>query len=119
MNHYTTRIKIFDITKGFAIFLVLWGHCIQHLQNDEYDLNDNILFNIIYSFHMPLFMIVSGYFANSVLKYSIKDLLIKKIGQLILPTIPFGLLFCIIYKFLFNNSWGGGNSLFYKLLLVL
>lgn len=56
---------------------------------------------------MPLFMIVSGYFANSVLKYSIKDLLIKKIGQLILPAIPFGLLFCIIYKFLFNNSWGG------------
>ena len=47
------RIDYFDIAKGIGIILMILGH--MSLQN-EY------LKNFIYSFHMPLFFIISGYF---------------------------------------------------------
>lgn len=47
------RDHTIDIAKGFAILLMLIGHCssINHC-----------LFKLIFSFHMPLFFILSGYF---------------------------------------------------------
>ncbi|ROT03695.1 hypothetical protein ED388_12660 [Muribaculaceae bacterium Isolate-007 (NCI)] len=45
-----------DCLKGFAIFLVVLGHVVQN-----YNLMDSWIFRIIYSFHMPLFMFMSGY----------------------------------------------------------
>lgn len=54
-----------DYVKGIAILLVLVGHCIQYgsgasfLENGEYW--NNIVMKVIYSFHMPLFVAVSGY----------------------------------------------------------
>ncbi len=51
------RDERYDIAKGVAIILVVVGHSIQfHLS--EFD--DNPVFRAIYSFHMPLFMAVSG-----------------------------------------------------------
>lgn len=46
-----------DSLKFFLIFLVLVGHCL--------DINlglhsNNVLFRFIYSFHMPVFVILSG-----------------------------------------------------------
>lgn len=55
-----TREKHIDIIKGIAIFLVLWGHCIQSIAGDE-GFFSNWVIRIIYSFHMPLFMVMSGY----------------------------------------------------------
>jgi fucose 4-O-acetylase-like acetyltransferase len=61
-----TRDLSFDFIKGFLIFLVCWGHIIQftigegHLQNET--------FMLIYSFHMPLFIMISGYFACKSIK---------------------------------------------------
>lgn len=46
------RILYIDILKLFTIFLVIWGHAIMHFQPD-YD--KSIVFQFIYSFHMPLF----------------------------------------------------------------
>jgi fucose 4-O-acetylase-like acetyltransferase len=49
-----------DMIKGGAIMLVILGHAIQcHVA--QFD--NNLLFRVIYSFHMPLFMILSGWFA--------------------------------------------------------
>ena len=47
--------------KGISIILVLWGHCIQYLSVESFDFFDDSAFKIIYSFHMPLFMLLSGY----------------------------------------------------------
>lgn len=51
------RNQQLDIVKGFAIVLVVLGHAIQYTYRDF----DNLfVFRLIYSFHMPLFMFVSG-----------------------------------------------------------
>lgn len=49
-----------DAIKGGAILLVVLGHAIQSKVSG---FENNLLFRIIYSFHMPLFMILSGWFA--------------------------------------------------------
>ncbi|MDB5159086.1 MAG: hypothetical protein JWR50_3793 [Mucilaginibacter sp.] len=83
----TQRLIYIDQLKGIAIFLVVAGHFIQY---NTIDPVHNSLFAIIYSFHMPLFMFLSGYIAyktitenifNSYLKF------IKKKGITIL--LPF------------------------------
>lgn len=54
------RMPQFDVLKLFAIYLVIWGHCIQYLIS-RYPPEEPMWY-FIYSFHMPLFMIVSGFF---------------------------------------------------------
>lgn len=54
------RDSSIDIIKGIAIFFVLWGHSIQCIAGDE-GFFSNWMIKFIYSFHMPLFMMISGY----------------------------------------------------------
>lgn len=86
------RIVYFDFIKGIAISLVILGHCIQYGSGQEYLQGglffQNVLFRFIYSFHMPLFMIVSGYFFGvSLKKYTLKEIIAKKVRQLLIPVI--------------------------------
>ena len=50
----------FDIAKGIAIFLVVWGHVLQ--QGIPAAVEEHYIFKTIYAFHMPLFAVISGYF---------------------------------------------------------
>lgn len=54
-----------DIIKGIAIILVVMGHCIQYGSGNDYYTSalffEENIFKFIYSFHMPLFMLISGY----------------------------------------------------------
>lgn len=54
-----------DLLKGFAIILVVLGHCIQEGSGASFSGQSlyfqDRLYQLIYSFHMPLFMMVSGY----------------------------------------------------------
>ena len=85
-----------DALKLFAIFMVLWGHSIQHfLSSYGYE---NPLFRVIYSFHMPLFMVLVGYFGTTSLNLSFKELILKKGRQLLLPTIMFGAVFVLFVE---------------------
>ena len=74
------RLEFIDALKGFAIFLVIWGHVIMQL-----GAYPNFIYSIIYSFHMPLFFILSGFFFKSSLKLTLKDFLFKKSFQLLYP----------------------------------
>ena len=77
-----------DIVKGVAVFLMLWGHCIQCCSNKEFDFYTNGLFKFIYSFHMPLFMLVSGYlFFYSCEKRTLSELLTRRTHSLLQPII--------------------------------
>lgn len=57
--------KYIDFIKGIAIFLVLFGHAIQYGSGNVFiakDLAwDDCVMKTIYSFHMPLFIAISGY----------------------------------------------------------
>ena len=106
------RIIFFDILKLFAIFCVCFGHCIQHLITVNPP--ENNVFRFIYSFHMPLFMCIVGYFMfNKNNNIDVKSSISKKFRQLILPAISFWLLFSIIRGFpqglmffnAFSNYW--------------
>ena len=70
------RLVQFDAVKLFAIYMVILGHCIQHLLSSDY--LDEPGYIMIYSFHMPLFMMISGYFASSGLKRGLVSSVVTK-----------------------------------------
>lgn len=80
----------FDIVKGIAIYLVVLGHCMQYIGHTS--MSDNALHSWIYSFHMPLFFMVSGFFAASSWKLDALEFLRKKCIGLLLPCITLGIL---------------------------
>ncbi len=59
------REKLPDILRGFAIIMVVLGHCIQEGSGADFKAQSlyfsDKLYQFIYCFHMPLFMMVSGY----------------------------------------------------------
>lgn len=55
------RIEYIDILKGIAMLSVIVGHYF----------NNGIIGTLIWSFHMPLFVIISGYFFQ---QKNIKDI---------------------------------------------
>ncbi len=72
------RNENIDCIKGIAIIFVIIGHGISFFSsNDDALYVWRIAYNIIYSFHMPVFFIVSGYLAVQ------KDYKIVKIGTFI------------------------------------
>lgn len=110
-------VNFLNIVKGLAIFLMIWGHCIQYCIPSGVDFFENVAFKIIYSFHMPLFMLVSGYlFYFSFQKRDCKELL-KHRSQGLIYGIIFGNIFiwfttiCVLHLFrgdfsiLLNGSW--------------
>ncbi len=56
------RNYYFDNLKVILIFLVVLGHLIEPLITEEFY---RTIYIIIYSFHMPLFIFVTGYFAKA------------------------------------------------------
>ncbi|WP_353784551.1 acyltransferase family protein [Clostridium sp.] len=53
------------------MFLVVWCHVIEGIDTDGFW--QNSVHHVIYSFHMPLFMLLSGYFSYSSLNKNWKD----------------------------------------------
>lgn len=52
----TKRLEYIDALRGWAIFLVVFGHV---LENSGY--HSSHLFSFVYSFHMHIFMVISGF----------------------------------------------------------
>lgn len=55
-----TRLVWVDSLKGGLMLLVVMGHAIQYCMNDG-ECESNYWCNLIYSFHMPAFMALSGF----------------------------------------------------------
>lgn len=53
----------FDALKGLLILLVVYGHFFTH--DATHGVISESLANFIYSFHMPLFVFISGYFSHN------------------------------------------------------
>ena len=88
----SNRIVYLDVVK----FLAIWMVCIGH----SYFLVDmskaSILYNWIYSFHMPLFMMLCGYFSLKSYDKALVPFLKQKTIQLLLPTVTISILTIIV-----------------------
>ncbi|MEG0826002.1 MAG: acyltransferase family protein [Bacilli bacterium] len=99
------RSKTIDCLKGLVIILMIIGHAIQYGSGNDFITNefffDNILFKFIYGFHMPIFMLISGYlFYYSAKGKNKKEIIIKKLKQLLIPILSWSI---VIY--LFNSHF--------------
>ena len=103
-----------NTVKGIAIVLMIWGHCIQSVCDEGYNFYLNPVFMTIYSFHMPLFMLVSGYlFFYSYQKRDLKTLLVHKTQGLLQPIVFASMLNIILEKFptlLLHGTFQIGNG---------
>lgn len=102
----------FDYIKGVLIFLVVLGHVVTYIPYST--IADNWLFVFIYSFHMPLFVFISGYFFESEKYTEIKFLVLKKARRLLLPHLTYSfILLLIVFLFYpyFNHVIYDGNIL--------
>ena len=99
MSEKHMRNKNIDALKGFGIFLVVVGHICTEMQG---------LVHWIYSFHMPLFFMISGFLdegKNGDLR--IKDYILKKMNSLLYPYIPFSFIFLLgsVASLLPSGKW--------------
>lgn len=84
-----TRNITIDIAKGLGIFCVVWGH--SSLEIGHY---------MIYMFHMPLFIFLSGYFHKT---KCITDLVKAKTKSLLIPYFFFFVINTIIDLLVFDD----------------
>lgn len=99
----TQRIAYWDVAKCVAIFCVVWGHYILNMtSNSTYWLDDS-LSKFIYSFHVPLFMLISGYFAYKSFSKPFLPTIHHKFKQLIFPTISWALVFYVLSIIVHNQ----------------
>ena len=93
------RDYYFDNAKFILIFFVVFGHLLRSFIEDS-EMIYNI-YKVIYSFHMPAFILVTGFFARG---FNKKGYVLKIAKKLILPYIIFQLIYSIFYYFLYNKS---------------
>ena len=56
------RVKFWDNIKGILIVLVVFGHFLYEFRSN---LTLELVTKVIYLFHMPAFVFLSGYFSKS------------------------------------------------------
>ncbi|WP_428908834.1 acyltransferase family protein [Niallia sp. Krafla_26] len=92
------RDYFFDNAKFILIFLVVFGHFLRTFIHD----NELIysLYKVIYTFHMPAFILISGYFAKGFKK---KGYIKKTAKKLIIPYLLFQTIYSFFYYFLYQK----------------
>ena len=85
------RNKNIDYLKGFLLFLVVWGHSYR---------GETGFFWLIFRFHMPLFLMISGYLFNNNRKFS--DFIKHKFYSILVPYTIYFLLSYIAAMVLFD-----------------
>lgn len=88
-----SRLIHFDVLKGIAILLVIWGH-VYNFGIGEY--RDNMIYILLNALHMPLFIMLSGFFFTKPLNLSTSGILSfwrDKVIRLLLPLLLLPLLF--------------------------
>lgn len=101
-NHYFHEV---DVVKGITILLVILGHCFCTTPINLFE-ELPILGNVVRSFQMPLFFVVSGFLFST--NGGIKHMLKKKTLRLLLPYLVFGLI-SICLRFVFSAYTNQGD----------
>lgn len=93
------RESYFDNAKILLIFLVVFGHFIQSYIDANVFIS--YMYNFIYTFHMPAFIIISGFFAKGIYE---KGYIWKITKKLIVPYMLFQVLYAVFYYFLHEEK---------------
>lgn len=96
------RNPYFDNVRVILIFLVVFGHMIQPFI-DQAGLNT--IYYWIYTFHMPAFILISGFFAKG---SSDKEYLAKLVKKLLLPYLAFQIIYTGYYYWIEKPDWNVG-----------
>ncbi|PLR97510.1 acyltransferase family protein [Bacillus sp. T33-2] len=93
------RDYYFDNAKFILIFFVVFGHLLRTFIED----NEMVytVYKVIYTFHMPAFIFVSGFFARC---FNKKGYIMKIAKKLILPYLIFQIIYSIYYYFLYDKQ---------------
>lgn len=87
------RLDYIDIAKGICILLVVIGHI---LQFNLCGTASDTVFDFIYCFHMPVFMLLSGYIASlsrdKIDRHNVGVYIKKKFYSLVIPFFVWGLI---------------------------
>lgn len=83
------REKYLDIARGFATIMVVIGHC-------DYAYTESWLTTWIYSFHMPLFFIISGILFRPEKYDNFGHFLKKKFKGLVIPYLVFSVITFVV-----------------------
>lgn len=99
------RIEWIDTVKAIGMFLVFYGHYIEKVSQIEGESGAVMIqYRFFYSFTMPLFFILSGFFAR---KHQDNLRQIKKLFfQRIIPVLAFGLLFVPLWLLFYKYRFG-------------
>lgn len=99
------RIDYIDRMKGLAIFLVVMGH----VYGMAFAQPEDVAYRVISSFHMPLFMFLSGLVACSgaTLPFWSLPKLGRKLRGLLLPLLVFGMCFTMTWAKDFESGLKG------------
>ncbi len=112
------RIPELDFIKGIAIIPVIIGHVISQVWNSDPAVYENaFLFRLCYSFHMPLFVFISGWICCITMKSDISWFL-KRIRRIAIPY----MLMTVFVFFLLRKSTVSqfiANSPYWYLLFII
>lgn len=100
-NSEFERSMSIDLVRAIAVLSVIVGHSFFYGMGKTVSICEtfyyNKVFKIIYSVHMPIFMLLSGYlFYNTVCKKSVKKIIFDKLDSLLIPIFSWN----VIYYFL-------------------
>lgn len=105
------REEWMDIVKFIAIFLVILGHFITSFDSNYLNSNTYIA---IYGFHMPLFMMVAGFFIKPASLNQTYSFIKKRASHILFPALLWGMIIICLkelirlqhYGFLRELWWG-------------
>lgn len=105
----TKRDNYYDYLRGIAIFLVFLGHSLQYGHGESY-LHSQLFWQspymkVIYSFHMALFVLISGYFSFFSIKRHGNLPFIKKRLILSVPNITWTAVLMVMMKVIGRNVY--------------
>lgn len=98
-----SRSNLFDSLKYILVILVIYGHVIEPYRGNSQILL--ALHSFIYTFHMPLFIFLSGYFSKNINSEKLKKWSVKSFETYAV----FQILFTLITVLYFNYSFSVFN----------
>lgn len=118
------RFEEIDVTKGIAITLVVLGHVLASCYGDGFLLRidsmsyaSTVLWKYVYSFHMPLFMFVSGFVVFNPSKKYTTSQIGKRCLSYLIPYFILGLL-SSYYQEVFNLKSILGQYWYFRTLVI-